>query len=95
MLTSTPAKKTGVLLRTGPNPGNSKEGTGQLCILVKPYTIKELCGLYGVTDKVLRKWLRPFKSQIGERLGWYYTVLQVETIFNYIGFPYRIGEDER
>jgi len=75
------------------NHENNKNKTRpyRVYILVKPYTFKEFCDLYGVADKTLKKWLKPFKSQIGERLGWYYTVLQVETIFNKIGVPYRIS----
>ncbi len=73
----------------------SKETTGQPYIQVKPYTLSELCDLYGVTNKVLKKWLRPFNSEIGERMGRYYTVLQVETIFKKIGIPYRIAEDDQ
>jgi len=84
-----------MMLRNNHNLEISKEGTEQAYILVKPYMIRELCALYGVTDKVFRKWLKPFKDQIGERLGRYYTVSQVETIFNKLGVPYMIGEDDQ
>jgi transposase-like protein len=40
---------------------------------VKPYSMKELCEIYGVSDKTMRKWLQPFAEQIGERRGIFIT----------------------
>jgi transposase-like protein len=54
---------------------------------VKPYTMKELCEIYGVSDKTMRKWLQPFAEQIGERRGHIYNVAQVVTIFHHLGVP--------
>lgn len=56
-------------------------------LAVKPYSFKELCVLYGISGKTLVKWLRPFKNEIGEKIGRYYNVLQVQTIFNKLGVP--------
>jgi transposase-like protein len=63
-------------------------------LMVKPYNVQELCRLYGVSDKTLRTWLAPFRDEIGERRGRYYTVLQVEFIFNKLGIPYCIEEEK-
>ena len=52
---------------------------------VKPYTMKELCEIDGVSDKTMRKWLQPFAEQIGERRGHIYNVAQVVTIFHHLG----------
>ena len=46
---------------------------------IKPYTMKELCNIYQVSDKTMRKWLRPFSDQIGKRQGHIYNVAQVVT----------------
>lgn len=58
-------------------------------IEVRPYSIKELSILYGVSSKVLRKWMLPIKEKIGKRNGFYYSVSQVELIFSFIKVPYK------
>ena len=59
---------------------------------IKPYSTKELSGIYGVSEKTLRKWMKPFAESIGKKQGRYYTVVQVEIIFNKLGMPYKIKE---
>jgi hypothetical protein len=54
---------------------------------VKPYTMKELCEIYQVSDKTMRKWLEPFNDQIGKRQGHIYNVAQIVTIFTNLGVP--------
>ena len=54
---------------------------------VKPYTMKELCDIYQVSDKTMRKWLKPFSEQLGKRQGHIYNVAQVITIFTNLGIP--------
>jgi len=55
--------------------------------ICKPYTKKELAGLYGISIKTLRTWLRPHLHLIGEPPGRYYTVRQVRLIFECLGEP--------
>lgn len=57
---------------------------------VRPYSTKELAQIYGVCDKTLLKWMKPFTDDIGEKRGRFFTVAQVEVIFNKLGMPYRI-----
>lgn len=57
-------------------------------IHVKPYSTKELTNLYGVSDKTFRKWIEPFKEQIGEKRGAYYSVRQVRIIFEKLDIPH-------
>ena len=59
---------------------------------VKPYSTKELSNIYGVSDKTLRKWMKPFEESIGKKQGHYYTVAQVEIIFSKLGMPYKIKD---
>jgi transposase len=59
-------------------------------LLVKPYSTKELSMIYGVSTKTFLKWLLPFTHLIGEKKGRFYTVRQVETIFDRLGMPYSI-----
>lgn len=54
---------------------------------VKPYTMRELCEIYQISDKTMRKWLAPFAVQIGKRQGHIYNVAQVNTIFTNLGVP--------
>lgn len=54
---------------------------------IKPYTSKELAGLYGVSAKTLRTWLQPHQPAIGEKISRYFTSLQVRIIFEKLGAP--------
>ena len=54
---------------------------------LKAYTPLQLSAMYEVGKKTFNKWLRPFASEIGERRGHYYNILQVQTIIEKIGFP--------
>ena len=54
---------------------------------VKPYTMRELCEIYQISDKTMRKWLEPFADKIGKRQGHIYNVAQVVTIFKNLGVP--------
>ena len=58
---------------------------------VQPYLLGELCKIYGVSDKTLKKWIHPHESRIGKRCGKYYNARQVETIFEIFGTPYAIS----
>ena len=60
---------------------------------VKPYATSELARIYGVCDRTFLKWLKPFQPLIGPKRGRYYTVVQVEVIFEKLGRPYKIRED--
>ena len=54
---------------------------------IRPYTLKELSSLYGISTRTILRWLNPFKTQIGERNGRFYTILQVGKIFELLGMP--------
>lgn len=53
----------------------------------KPYSKKQLCLLYGVSDLTLKSWLSPIKDNLGEYRGKSYTPTQVKIIFNFLGEP--------
>jgi|GEM_PF-1414322 len=57
---------------------------------VTPHTIKELSVAYRVSRPVIRQWLRPFKDEIGPRIGHYYNVAQVKIIFEHLGKPHNM-----
>lgn len=54
---------------------------------IKAYSVKEVAGLYGISTKTLRKWLTPFKNDIGQRQGHFYYPKQVRIIFEKLGLP--------
>ena len=62
-------------------------GTISLVEEIKPYSAKDLAGIYGVCDKTFKKWIKPFASDIGEKNGRFYTVAQVKVIFDKLGVP--------
>jgi transposase len=59
---------------------------------IKPYSTKELSQIYGVSERTMLKWMKPFAEEVGKKHGRFYTVLQVEKIFQRLGVPYRIKE---
>ncbi len=54
---------------------------------LKPYTQKELAGLYGLTTYIMRKWLKAMQPELGLPIAYRYTVKQVEMILARYGIP--------
>jgi hypothetical protein len=48
--------------------------------------------VYEVDWRTLKKWLQPFEIEIGEKIGRFYSIRQVEIIFDKLGYPYIIQE---
>ena len=63
-------------------------------IPIKPYTVLELARLYGISDRTMKKWLRPFESEVGEKLGYFYNIAQVKIIFKKLGTPGELIDEE-
>lgn len=62
-------------------------------ISVRPYMLKELAHLYGVSGRTVINWIRPFKEELGARMGRYYSIRQVRIIFDNLGVPYALELD--
>lgn len=62
-------------------------------IRLRPQTNVQLAQLYGVHPKTFHRWLEPFKEQIGERTGYYYSINQVRIILKCLGLPGGIMRD--
>jgi len=60
---------------------------------LRPYSLTELSNLYSVCIKTMKKWMKPFIEEIGEKNGRFYTINQVKTIFLRIGVPGQISND--
>lgn len=57
---------------------------------LKPYSIGELALIYQVDYRTLKKWMKPFSGQLGDRIGRYYSITQVEIIFLHLKVPSKI-----
>lgn len=62
--------------------------------IVRPYTTKEMAAIYGKHPDTFRTWIAPFSEALGERIGVYFTIPQVEYLFDKLGLPYIIKEED-
>lgn len=53
----------------------------------KALSVAELAHLYKVSSRTVKNWLTPHADAIGEKVGRFYTVKQVEIIFEKLGLP--------
>lgn len=81
-------------LTTNPIPNIMKPAiaTPQICEL-KGYTPAQLSAFYGVSTKIFRRWLLPFKERIGQKQGHFYNVVQVRIILEKLGTPGKWEEE--
>ncbi len=68
------------------------ENNIEMNVGVKPYTLAQLCQLYHVCDKTMRKWLDPFREELGHNGRTMFTIAQVKIIFIKLGVPDVIKE---
>ena len=61
---------------------------------IKPYCKKDLAYLYEVSPRCFRTMLLPFEEKIGKKNGRYFNVKQVEIIFNCLGLPGSMLDDD-
>ncbi len=69
-----------------------KENDIEISVPVKPYTLTQLCHFYDVTPKTFKKWLLPFREEMGHNRRTLFTIAQVEIIFIKLGRPYVMRE---
>ncbi|NOT76432.1 MAG: hypothetical protein HOP08_16005 [Cyclobacteriaceae bacterium] len=55
---------------------------------VKAYTMQQLADCYHTSMWTLRRWLKPIQSDIGKRVGHFYTPKQVQKIIDHLGAPF-------
>lgn len=56
-------------------------------IEVRPYMPGELAKLYKVSHPTILRWIKGIGEKLGKRDGQYYSVKQVEIIFEELGLP--------
>ncbi len=54
---------------------------------LKGYTTAELCEMYEISKPTFLKWLKPFRNEIGEKKGHFFSVKQIEIIVQKLGLP--------
>lgn len=67
---------------------NYYDGEGNL--LIKPYRLKDLAEIYGVSNKILKKWIANEVPNAQRKDGLFYSIRDVETIINILGLPKKI-----
>jgi hypothetical protein len=82
-------------------PGISQEWFNEsapvrLRIQMRPYTFIEICRMYDMKERAMKKVLKPIqKKLIRKDRGYYLTVRQVEAIVKFVGPPYSLQENSR
>ena len=61
--------------------------TTKRIVVIRCYSIGELSKLYDQSVKTMNRWLKTHADTIGQRQGRYYTMKQVEKIFEALGLP--------
>jgi hypothetical protein len=59
-------------------------------LLIKPYRLKDLAEIYGVSNKVLKKWITNTLPDVQRKDSLFFMAGDVEKIVNAIGFPKKI-----
>ena len=57
-------------------------------LIVKPYRMMDLCIIFDVSYKTLRKWIQEYREEIGIRKGIYYSTVQVGIMLGKFGRPH-------
>lgn len=65
---------------------NKNENSDKL-IYIKPYMLKDLTAIYGISRNTMRAWLKNIESDTGKRIGNYYNITQVKIIFKKFDLP--------
>ena len=54
---------------------------------IRPYSIGELAQIYQVDYRTFKKWIAPLSHLLGEKIGRFYSIPQVEIIFANLKVP--------
>jgi hypothetical protein len=58
------------------------------------FTLKDLAKVYEVSVPTFKLWLEPFKEEIGEKKGHYFSVKQLKVIIKKLDLPSSLKSDE-
>jgi hypothetical protein len=62
-------------------------------IILKPLSPGELAEQYNVCVKTFRSWMVKHEHAIGERIGRYFSILQVREIYTRLGCPLEVYDE--
>lgn len=57
---------------------------------LKPVNHKQLAARYQVSHKTLKSWMEPFAEEVGEMRGRFFTLKQLQIIYEKLGDPANI-----
>jgi hypothetical protein len=60
-------------------------------LIIRPYRLKDLSAIYGVSDRTVRRWIDEKAAEYGKKTKKYFTIEQVIGIVNAIGLPQKIA----
>lgn len=59
-------------------------------LIIKPYHLKDLAVIFDVNSQTLRRWMSKYETELGPKIGKYYSIPQVECLIRYIGLPQKL-----
>jgi hypothetical protein len=59
-------------------------------LIIKPYRIIDLAGIFDVNRKTMRRWMNNFPNELGKRDGKYFSISQVEFMIAQFGLPKKV-----
>lgn len=74
------------------NKTKPEMSTMSIEVEIKPYSITELANLYGVSNRTMKNWIAPHQAFLGNKVGRFFTALQVKIIFEKLGLPGKAQE---
>jgi len=57
-------------------------------LIVRPYRTVDLCAIFEVNYRTIRGWIDAHSKEIGDKMGYYYTGVQVERMVALFGRPH-------
>jgi hypothetical protein len=72
----------------------NESATSRCRLEMRPYYLKEICQIYGMSYKAMRKKINPIRDLLGDRSGYYFSVRQLEVIVRHLGPPYVLVEND-
>lgn len=59
-------------------------------LIVRPYRLKDLAAIYGVSTYTMKKWIKAHAKAYSDKTRKYYSVLQVRAILDALGHPHKL-----
>lgn len=68
------------------NPFYDQQGN----LIVRPYRLKDLAAIYGVSNHTMRKWIQGHAPEQASKERKFYSVVQVRAILDALGHPHKL-----